>query len=76
MANPEPPPPEPWTEEEESDLEKLGQPDMPLRETHLGVAARQMAVATSNNIARLDGETCQNRLQSLATFDRDHPSSP
>jgi len=76
VANPEPPPPEPWTEEEESDLQKLWQPDMPLHETHLGVAARQMAVATSNNIARLDGETRKKLLQSLATFDRDHPSSP
>jgi len=30
MANPEPPPREPWTEEEEPNLQKLQQPDMPL----------------------------------------------
>jgi len=76
VATPEPPPPDPWSEDEESDLKKLLLPNMPLKETHLGVAAKQMAVATANNLAHLDEETRRKLLQSLATFERDHPSSP
>jgi len=51
-------------------------PDMPLQETHLGVAAKQMAVATANNMGRLDEETRHKLLQSIASFDRDQPNAP
>ena len=73
---PEPPLVEPWSEEEESDLLELVKPNMPLEQTQLGVAAKQMAVATANSIARLDGETRHKLLQSLATFDRAQHSIP
>jgi len=49
---------------------------MPLQQTHLGVAAKQMAEATANNLGHLDGNTHHKLLQSLDAFDRDHPSSP
>jgi len=70
IVQPEPPMPEPWSEEEESDLQRLLNPVMPLQQTHLGVAAKQMAVATANNLGRLDEETRHKLLQSLATFER------
>ena len=76
MTTPEPPTPDPWTEEEESHLQKLLKPDMPLQETHLGVAAKQMAVATANNLAHLDDDTRHKLLQSLATFERDQRDTP
>ena len=73
---PEPPLVEPWSQEEELELLELAKPDMPLQQTHLGVAAKQMAEATANNLGRLDGNARHKLLQSLAAFDRDHPSSP
>jgi len=73
---PEPPLVKPWSEEEESDLLELVKPNMPLEQTHLGVAARQMAVATANNMARLDEDTRHQLLQSLATFDHAQHSTP
>jgi len=48
---------------------------MPMKETQLGVATKQMDVATSNNLAHFDQETGHKLLQSLATFERDHPPS-
>jgi len=42
---------------------------MPLQQTHLGVAAKQMAVATANNLGRLNEETRHKLLHSLATFE-------
>jgi len=76
LEAPEPPNPDPWTEDEESALLELMRPDMPLQETHLGVAAKQMAVATANNMGRLDEEIRHKLLQSLAAFDRDQPNAP
>jgi len=76
LSNPEPPAPEPWTEEEESELQEMLKPDMPLKQTHLGVTAKQMAVATANNLEHVDKETNRKLLQSLATFERNqHDSS-
>jgi len=76
MTTLEPPTPDPWTEEEESDLQKLLKPDMPLQETHLGVAAKQVAVATANNLAHLDEDARHKLLKSLATFERDQRDTP
>jgi len=55
--------------EEEAELEKLKNPDMPLQESQLGVAAKQMAMATANNMAKLDRNTRNQLLQSIAAFD-------
>jgi len=42
---------------------------MPLQESQLGVAAKQMAMATANNMAKLDRNTRNQLLQSIAAFD-------
>jgi len=73
---PEPPLAEPWSEEEELELLELAKPDKPLHQTHLGVAAKQMAEATANNLGHLDGETRHKLPQSLAAFERDQPNAP
>jgi len=64
------------TEEDEEDLRVLKEDDVPLEETQLGVAARQMAVATANNMSKLDRKTRNELLESIAAFDmaaRDTP---
>ena len=73
---PEPPLAKPWSEEEELELLELAKPDKPLHQTHLGVAAKQMAEATANNLGHHDGETRDKLLQSLAAFDRAQPNAP
>jgi len=73
---PEPPLAKPWSEEEELELLELAKRDMPLQQTHLGVAAKQMHEATANNLGRLDGETQHKLLKSMAAFDRDQPNAP
>jgi len=57
-----------WTEEDESELHQLLWLDMPLLETYMCVAAKQMDVATANNLEHLEGQTHNKQLQSLATF--------
>lgn len=47
LLYPKPPVPKPWSKEEESELQELLKPNMPLPQTHLGVAAKQMAVTTA-----------------------------
>jgi len=69
VRNPEPPEPVPWTEEDQSKLESLKNPLVPLPETALGVAANQMASAVSNNIANLSEDSRRMLLQSLASFE-------
>ena len=72
----DPPPPKRWTEEDEEALRVLKEDDVPLEETQLGVAARQMAVATANNMSKLDRKTRNELLESIAAFDmaaRDTP---
>lgn len=75
LSNPEPLLLDPWSDKEKLELQELLQPDMPLEQTHLGVAAKQMAVATVNNLAHLDGETHNKLLQSLTTFECDQCSA-
>jgi len=52
QTTPELPLPEPWTEEDKSELQQFLWVDMSLQETHLCVAAKQMDVATANNLDR------------------------
>jgi len=70
FATPDPPAPKPWTDQDEESLQFLKEEDVPLEETQLGVAAWQMAVATDNNMEKLDRDTCNKLLQSIAAFDR------
>jgi len=69
FAHPDPPEATPWTKDDESELVHLKSEDIPLKDTHLGVAARQMAVATANNMAKLDRNTRNQLLQSVAAVD-------
>ena len=66
---PDPPAPEPWTEDDEELLQSLKEEEVPLESTQLGVAARQMAVATANNMEKLDKNTRNQLLKSIADFD-------
>ena len=50
-------------------LQDMKHESVPLKENHLGVAARQMAVATANNIDKLNRNARNKLLQSIATFD-------
>ena len=59
----------PWTDDDEAELQELKREDVSLEQTHLGVAAKQMAVATTNNMAKLDRNTRNQFLQSIAAFD-------
>lgn len=60
---PKPPIVKTWTRSEEAALQKLKEALIPLRDTALGVAAKQMARAVSKNIDHLDEE----ELASLKT---------
>ena len=69
FAHPEPPDPTPWSEDEESVMQDLKKEDIPIEQTHLGVVAWQMAVAIANNVAKLDRNTRNQLLKSVAEFD-------
>jgi len=64
-----PPLPEPWTPEEEAMLVALKGDDIDIKDTALGVAAKQMAAAVTNNMEKLDDATRHELLQSLARYD-------
>ena len=66
---PRPHTPEPWTEEEEALLNTLKAETVDLKDTALGVAAKQMATAVTHNMEKLDNETRNMLLQSLAKYD-------
>ena len=66
---PEPPDSALWSLDDEAELEDMKKEDVPLKDTHLGVAARQMAVATANNMSKLDRNTRNQLLESIAAFD-------
>jgi len=69
LSHPNPLASEPWPEEDEAELQKLLKPDMPIEQTHLGVAARQMAATTANSMSKLDRNTRNQLLESIAAFD-------
>jgi len=69
FANPDPPTAKPWTDDDEELLQGLKEEDVPLENTQLGVAAKQMAVATANNMSKLDRNTRNQLLKSIAEFD-------
>ena len=73
--HPEPPDPQPWSDNEESELVEMRKEEVPLAATHLGVAAKQMAVATANNMAKLDRNTRNQLLQSIADIDTSEQGS-
>jgi len=69
LKMPRPPTPEPWTPEDDARLAALKAEDVDLKDTALGVAAKQMAAAVSQNTEKLDEETRHELLQSLAKYD-------
>ena len=69
VAAPRPAPPEPWTEEDENKLLAITSDEIDLKDTALGVAAKQMAAAVTQNIGKLDRNSRNLLLQSLAKFD-------
>ncbi|CAB9525203.1 hypothetical protein SEMRO_1644_G288150.1 [Seminavis robusta] len=54
-----------WSEEEEADLQRLKEEDIPLEETAIGEAVSQAASAVENHVAHLDSETQQRLLEAL-----------
>jgi len=50
-------------------LQALKEEHVPLENTQLGVAAKQMAVATANNMSKLNRNTRDQLLKSVAEFD-------
>ena len=77
IAAARPPTPEPWTQKEEDELLAAQGDDIDLKDTALGVAAKQMAAAVAENMSKLDDKTRHELLQSLAKFDSnvDHEST-
>jgi len=69
IAAARPPLPEQWTIEDEQALLNIQSQNVDLKATALGVAAKQMAVAVTANIGKLDAKSCHLLLQSLAKFD-------
>jgi len=69
VAAPRPAPPEPWTEEDENKLLAITSDEIDLKDTALGVAAKQMAAAVTQNMGKLDRNSRNLLLQSLAKFD-------
>jgi len=57
-----------WTRSEENVLQQLKSLDVPLKDTALGVASKQMARAVGNNLAQLDTDS----LDALKNAIRDH----
>jgi len=62
-----------WTLEDESKLLTIRSEDVDLKDTALGVAAKQMAAAVTQNMSELDADSRHKLLQSLAQFDRESP---
>ncbi len=75
-AAPRPPTPVPWSQEEEDVLLAISSDDIDIKDTALGVAARQMATAVSQNMAKLDANSRHELLQSLAKFAASNDESP
>ena len=69
FATPDPPAAKHWTDDDEELLQALKEEHVPLEKTQLGVAAKQMAVATANNMSKLDRNTRDQLLKSIAEFD-------
>jgi len=65
---PRPPTPQPWTLDEETMLNTLKEEEIELKDTALGVAAKQMAAAVTQNMEKLDDESRLKLLQSLAKY--------
>jgi len=68
-----PPLPVPWTQEDERKLLTIQSEDIDLKDTALGVAAKQMAAAVTQNMSKLDADSRHKLLQSLAQFYRESP---
>ena len=64
-----PPTPEPWTDKEEALLNTLKTDNIDLKDTALGMAAKQMAMAATHNMEKLDDETWNMLLKSVAKCD-------
>ena len=75
MTKPPPPPIIPWLDAEESRLQELKAVNVPMEETALGVAAKQMARGIANSIHHLDDESRHSLLQSLASFEASNPTA-
>ena len=60
------PTPEPWTEEEGALLKTLKTDNVDLKDTALGVAAKQRATAVAHDMEKLDDKTWNKLLKSLA----------
>ena len=69
LQKPTPPLPEPWTPEEEARLVALKGDEIDIKDAALGVAAKQMAAAVTNNMEKLNDATRHELLQSLAKCD-------
>jgi len=61
--------PEPWSQEDEDLLLAVASDNVELKDTALGVATKQMAIAVSQNMGNLDEKLHHDLLQSLAKFD-------
>ena len=61
--------PQPWSQEEEDTLLAVSSDDIDMKDTALGVATKQMAIAVSQNMSNLDAKSRHDLLQSLAQFD-------
>jgi len=66
---PRPPTPQPWTLDHETMLNTLKEENIELKDTALGVAAKQMAAVVTQNMEKLDDESRLQLLQSLAKCD-------
>jgi len=69
VAAARPPSPERWTIEDEQALLNIQSQNIHLKDTALGVAAKQMAVAVTANMGKLNANSRHLLLQSLAKFD-------
>ncbi len=75
LTKPPPPPTVPWSDAEEAILQDLKEVDVPLEQTALGIAAKQMARGVANSIQHLDEQSRHNLLQSLASFETANPTA-
>jgi len=71
LAKPPPPPIVPWSDAEETRLQELKDVAVPMEQTALGVATKQMV---ANSIHHLDEEPRHSLLQSLASFEASNPA--
>ena len=75
LTKPPPPPIVPWSDAKESRLQELKAVDVPMEETALGVAAKQMARSVANSTHHLDDESRHSLLQSLASCEASNPTA-